>query len=101
MMAGSGYLKNRARPENQMKFLKRKEIITWKEDIRPSATSCRVMLPAVQQKKDAMPVMVWELQSRPYTSTMQQPSNVMEKLKPINWDCLMLMLKKCGHSGWK
>ena len=58
MMEGFGFLKNKLTTEKPATYLKKKEIIIWKEDIRLLVTWFRVMWLPVQQKKDAMQVMV-------------------------------------------
>ncbi len=50
--------KKKTIPEKQMIFPKKKEIITWKEDILPLVTLFHVMWHQVQRKKDVMQVMV-------------------------------------------
>ena len=60
---------------------KTKGIIFSNEDTRLSVTWCPATWLPAQQKKDVMPVMVWALPNRQFTSILQPLFSVMEKLK--------------------
>src|SRR4029078_1714464 len=78
-----GCPKNKAIQESRMRYLKRKEIIIWKEDILHLEILCQGMLQAVQLKKDVMQVMVLVHQSKLFTWIIVTLLNVTGKWKQV------------------
>ena len=84
--------KNKMITESRVKYRKKKGIITWKEDIRHSEISCRVMWLHERQKKDAMPVLASANRRWPFTSIMRLQLSAMARGKRIS-----LGIDRCRH----
>src|SRR5438046_7268055 len=91
MMEEYGCQKIKVITGSLLRYLKRKEIIIWKEDILHLAILFPAMLPAVLQKKDVMQVMEWVHQNRRCIWILPMLLNVMVRLKQVNnlWIILM------------